>query len=63
MPDDLNLRWDKKEQEFLEGLDRASREKESAQRNAKDYFKFLSEVGADGIAKPEDRAIDKRFIL
>jgi hypothetical protein len=59
----LDFHWDDNEHAFAERFERESLDNAPAQRNVEDYFKFLSEVGADRMGKPEGGLADKQFAL
>jgi hypothetical protein len=63
MTSDIDFRWDYNEHKFVERFMRESVDNSSAPRNLEDYFKFLSEVGADSMGKPEVGLVDKPFTL
>ncbi len=63
MSNDLNLVWDKEEQEFIETMDRLRTENAPKQADLADYFTFLSEMGADAMGNREIDTADQKFVL
>jgi hypothetical protein len=62
MKNDLDLKWDKREQDFVEQSIHIH-EQQVKKRDAEEYLNFLSGIGLENVTSPVPRIRDKQFVL
>ncbi len=60
--DNLKLKWDKKEQLYIDQL-KLNKRKPFVKRNVEEYLEFLSEIPPTSAESLKSRATDKQFTL
>lgn len=62
MKNDLDFKWDKREQDFVEQRINIH-EQQVEKRDAEEYLNFLSGIGQENLKSPIPRMRDKQFVL
>jgi len=62
MDNDLELKWDKNEQDFIEAITEAGK-KQVEKPSIEEYLRFLDEIGAGKVSSPTPRLTDRQFVL
>jgi uncharacterized Fe-S center protein len=62
MENDLDLKWDKAEQAFIDQITKTGK-KRVEKPDLEEYLNFLEEIGVDKVNSPIPRLKDKQFVL